>query len=1262
MSCEITPTIKDKQGTWIPSKLFVELNSNYGYDKAMELYKGIHADSFIDTFGDWINDAFNQPIEDGYTRLYRIEERNARPIYDPNGSWITSNEQIKNREKYFGRWFTNTRSNLDWYKNDREFNATNSVIKILDVKTSDLSKYKDFDGKLSRDVKTEFVLPTELASLAKQSLSDINEQGEPSFESVKSFYGLKSNDTFGSLAGFTIGKTKGQKQAVEELTALKKATSKIEADLNDLTRLDVKGNNATKIKELQKVLDDLLDQETLIPLLAFAEDQLGPMIAKLAILNTDDTKAYTYKELNDIIQRTRFFGAALSPEEFSTNNPDLVKRRDNLVGTIFNQEHKILKLIEAKIVDNAAQDFNPKLLGAMMDFLLKKINPTKETTGVERFVLDSSKAVDAINKLADYYSLSTENEINQELLNRTDTLTNAYNAIIKAGRKAEDVYEMMYEKSTNKKGEVYYTGKIINKYAAEYNRLLNLRNSIIKNKSKKARINYLEEWTKGMKLKTIDRTKYLQEEANQKTVLNATDFLAWQSVHDPEIYKGYYDLFVSGDRSNDVVNGMIAFDQTINDDRFSYFSFSPSENLVDPQWKLIQEDPLAKAFYDAYKSTTTKSQNDLPSRFINGKLIPSNYIYELKKSLFEEMASEPLTRLLTTKARLGFLSTITEDDNQENYVFRNPYTGQNEYGLFVRNQRNLPLDYKSKNLYNIAVTQAALALEFKHKAELEPLLLLFRELSKTKPVLNNKGIPIFKPDNNNVKMLEFRLNNTLYGKGKVTEGGKINVKVYQDEDLAEAKALEAQLEEKKANKQTAIDQGKSQGFINKIDKEITEINDKLFKLGNMVSYRQMADTITDYTRIKGLAGNLVSASTDVIFGFVSLSTEGTRFGINPLAAARAYTIAQTSLVTRTVKGEDKVKRFAKLFDVESKLNEYKFNSKVAGKKNVIDKVITSDNFFLLQTISGKINAYATMIAVLRSNKVPGTNVSIYDAFDKNGDWKLDIANPYEIQYDEEGNFIPNKDVTKMSLLINDITASIHGNYDTKKPIEGKKEWYGRAAFIFKSWLPNSLQNRIGRQQIDLLSGREVKGRYRSIFNKGGFFRAENGKFMLGRMWKNSLSLVGYGTGEMNELDTNNMKVNLYEAIAAAFMGMVALMLSHLSGDDDDDDSTLLTYLINQNNRVIKDLSFYYNPFAAKKMLDINTLVPIMGTMEDFGNIFYLTARTLFDKGYDPIIHRGQDKNKHRLLTEATDAIPGWFGVKRTVNFVTTVPKSKKKRS
>lgn len=1149
MSCEITPKIINKDGQVVPSKLFIELNTNYGYDKAMEIYKGIHSDSFIDTFGDWIN------LSEGL---------------------------------------------------------------------------------------------------------EINIDGEPTFDSVKSHYNLVTNDSFGSLVGFTVGKTKGQKRVEEELTPVGKALSKIEAELIELSRLDVKGNNKEKIKELSKVKEELEDQMTLIPLLAFAEDQIGPMIAKLALLTTDNTKGYTYKELNDIIKRTRFFGMALSPEEFTTNNPDLVKRRDNLVGTIANQEHKILKLIEAKIVDNAAQDFDPKLLDGIMNFLLKKINPSRETSGVERFTLDSSKAVDAINKLADYYSLTTENEINQELLNRTERITKAYNAIIKAGRKAEDVYEMMYEKLTNKKGEVYYSGKYINKYSFEYNKLLNLRNSIIKNKSKKARIHYLEEWTKGMKLKPIDRTKYLKEEANQALVLSPTDLLAWQSVHDPEIYKGYYDLFVSGDRSNDVVNGMLAFDQTIESDGFAYFSFTPSESLIDPQWKAIQADPLAKEFYDAYKEVDIKSSNDLPSRFINGKLIPSNYIFELKKSLYEDMVSEPPIRLITTKLRLGVLNSITEDDNQENYTYKNPYTGEAEYGLFVRNQRNLPLDYKSKNLYNIAVTKAALALEFKNKKELEPVLLLFKELSKTKPVLNAKQQLILKPNNNNVKILEFRLNKVLYGKGNVTEGGKLNLKVYQDEDKIVATELEKQIKEKEEAKALAIQQGKSQTTINKLDEEIKELNDRLFKLGNMISYRQVADTISDYTRIKGLALNGVSAMTDVIFGFVSLSTEGTRYGINPLVAGNSYRLAMQSLVTRSVKGEDKVKRFAKLFDVESKLNEYKFNSKVAGQKHIIDRVGNSDNFFILQTISGKINAYATMIGVLKTTKVPGTNTAIFDAFDKDGNWKLSIPNPYEIQYDEAGNFIPNKEVTKMSLLINDTTASIHGNYDTKKPIELKKEWYGRAAMVFKSWLPNSLQNRIGRHQIDLLSGREIKGRYRSILNKGGFFRREDGKFIMGRIWSNALSLVGYGKGEMNELDQQNMRVNFYEMIAASFMLLLALVLKNLSGDDDDEDSNLLTYLVNQNNRVMKDLSFYYNPWGAKEMLDINTLIPAMMTVEDFANIFVISGRTLFDSGYNPTINRGQDKGKNRLLTETTDMVPGWFGVKRTINFISS-PKEKRKK-
>ena len=62
------------------------------------------------------NVVYDNLIPKGYTRLYRVREIGEKPTYDPKGNWIYSSEQIKEREKYFGRWFSKDKTDIDWYK------------------------------------------------------------------------------------------------------------------------------------------------------------------------------------------------------------------------------------------------------------------------------------------------------------------------------------------------------------------------------------------------------------------------------------------------------------------------------------------------------------------------------------------------------------------------------------------------------------------------------------------------------------------------------------------------------------------------------------------------------------------------------------------------------------------------------------------------------------------------------------------------------------------------------------------------------------------------------------------------------------------------------------------------------------------------------------------------------------------------------------------------------------------------------------------
>ena len=125
------------------------------------------------------NVVYDNLIPKGYTRLYRVREIGEKPTYDPKGNWIYSSEQIKEREKYFGRWFSKDKTDIDWYKKDRSKKEDFSDVEVVyvDIPTNELNKYKEYDKTLSRKAEDEFVLPVELANSAK-NINNLKQQAQ----------------------------------------------------------------------------------------------------------------------------------------------------------------------------------------------------------------------------------------------------------------------------------------------------------------------------------------------------------------------------------------------------------------------------------------------------------------------------------------------------------------------------------------------------------------------------------------------------------------------------------------------------------------------------------------------------------------------------------------------------------------------------------------------------------------------------------------------------------------------------------------------------------------------------------------------------------------------------------------------------------------------------------------------------------------------------------------------------------------------------
>ena len=108
---------------------------------------------------------------DDLVDLWRIQEKGSRKTADlasegKLGPLFNNPDAIKHfegREKHFGEWFTKDKTDLDFYKSDREF--TDPEIINLKVPQSKLKEFQNYDKSLSRAPDREFVIPQDQQSV-----------------------------------------------------------------------------------------------------------------------------------------------------------------------------------------------------------------------------------------------------------------------------------------------------------------------------------------------------------------------------------------------------------------------------------------------------------------------------------------------------------------------------------------------------------------------------------------------------------------------------------------------------------------------------------------------------------------------------------------------------------------------------------------------------------------------------------------------------------------------------------------------------------------------------------------------------------------------------------------------------------------------------------------------------------------------------------------------------------------------------------------
>lgn len=176
--------------------------------------------------------------------LWRIQERGARPMAElaaegklgPMFQNEKAIQHFKDREKYFGQWFTKDKNDFDFYKTDREF--TDPEIIQLRVPKNKLQEFQNYDKSLSRASDREFVIPSEQQELYRTSNAPVR-SGLGGMDMSR--YEIKNPDYFTQLLNTYDGKNmspKNRKFYESLIASVKKQDGLVsERQYNELQRL-----------------------------------------------------------------------------------------------------------------------------------------------------------------------------------------------------------------------------------------------------------------------------------------------------------------------------------------------------------------------------------------------------------------------------------------------------------------------------------------------------------------------------------------------------------------------------------------------------------------------------------------------------------------------------------------------------------------------------------------------------------------------------------------------------------------------------------------------------------------------------------------------------------------------------------------------------------------------------------------------------------------------------------------------------------------
>jgi uncharacterized protein YoxC len=721
-----------------------------------------------------------------------------------------------------------------------------------------------------------------------------------------------------------------------------------------------------------------------------------------------------------------------------------------------------------------------------------------------------------------------------------------------------------------------------------------------------------------------------------------------------------------------------------------YDNYGKETKWYDKNFDTISKDPDLREFYEFMVETIYNLNKLLPYNY--NKDLNYNHLPKIEKTLLESIVSgqdEKMSRLIIDGLGDEFIKLLRSNNQHEVDYRVDPVTKEEqkdvifhmgnkekqelkdrmEVALLTFQQeegrvpnsdeiaemkRDIVADIarnKSYDLGKILKFYSFAVTSFHHKAAIEDYVkLLERHFKSRKEIrLNASGQPMMTKDGklstqegleNYKKMLDNTLNN-FYNLKMKDEELPSEKKMYTKEEKERIKEIENAL----SNNERLF----KLGVISETEyKEVKQdLDQKHMKIGGVFTGRGVIDTILKYVQLKGMGWNLLSGIANLGFGQVANIIEaGDGRSFNERDYFKALGMAMHSVkknASFNLSKDPVAQKIRSLMDQFDILKDASSELYKASNESIIAKKFRWLHPYQTQKRTEYLNQAPVMIAMMMRAKVKdaaGVEHSLWDAYDENGNWILEGAEPEQFLID-------------FKTRVDQVIKKTHGNYDSDSPLLIKKSALNRLLAQFRTWIFEGVWGRVGKEYMDYSIGYKRKGRYRSGFFILGYAQGSGLNMMeqslllsqellrkvtFGKVGGKDSLLTDTGSFRgkeysFTEVDAANLRANLNEFLLFATITALYTLIK-AAIDDEEKDKYFANIMLNLLLRIQTDITFYSNPLELENI--IQRPIAAIGLIDDMKSFVVATGR--FVQG-DDTIKTGEYAGRSRLARETAELLP-----------------------